>query len=76
MKQKYNIPDLQTKKRLVEVWEWADGREQSRGVSTDMIKKMLNGVIKASYTLQKRKLEEKFPFLSNEEDREVIKNAK
>ena len=76
MKQKYNIPDLQTKKRLVEVWEWADGREQSRGVSTDMIKKMLNGVIKASYTLQKRKLEAVFPFLANEEDREVIKNAK
>ena len=76
MKQEYNIPDLQTKKRLVEVWEWADGREQSRGVSTDMIKKMLNGVIKASYTLQKRKLETVFPFLANEEDREVIKNAK
>jgi len=77
-----NIPDLQTKKRLVDLYNdyeadkksiinQANRMEKANNKPDDFYKGCLCQV-----EIDILSLKRKFPFLANEEDRESVKNAK
>jgi len=68
MKSEYNIPDLQTKKRLVDVWDEMESMQKFYRENREF--ECCVGFGSAVILL-----ESKFNFLANEEDREAVKNG-